>query len=219
MNSVIKEKSYLPKISKGLVLQPGHHLEAKVGIEYVMTLIDCYVEEHRNNIEFKMAPVSGDSHLTIRKRSCRLPLSTQPLPVQIVLDNKFGDGYRYLTVERGNKLARAVAELLLEDAMLCRCSNQDCSSYSEVMTIFEAEARVAFDRWHHRFDVGLPQYPVSDNGENTMEKRSTRRWWKPVCWLWPIKAAVDSKHKHYDRKSKKPAIMPKRMQVKYLKKH
>jgi len=195
------------------LLQP----EAKAGSEYVMTLIDCYAEVHSKNIGLRTTQTHDGSHLIIRERPFRPPLSMQPLPVKIILDKKCGESYHYLTSERGDKLAKGIAKLLFEDATLCGCSDQDeCSSYSEVMSVFEAKARVTFERLHHGFCSDFLQCPVLEYGGKKVAKRSPKRWWKPYSWQWLNKAVYG---KDCDQKNEKPTIMPKRMQVKYLKKH
>lgn len=192
--------------------------EAKAGSEYIMTLIDCYAEEHSKNIELGTAPTHNSSHLIIRERPFMSQLSTQPLPVKIILDKNRGRSYHYLTSERGDKLARGIAKLLFEDSTLCGCSDQDeCLSYSEVMSVLETGARVAFERLHHRLCADFLEYPVLEYGVKKMVKRSPRRWWKPYSWQRSNRATVYGKH--CDRKNEKPTLIPKRMQVKYLKKH
>jgi len=196
----------------GLGLQQS---KAKAGSEYAMTLIDCYVEDHSKNIEIRTDSTHGGGHLIIRERPFMPPLSTQRLPQKIILDKKCGGSY--LTSERADKLARGIAKLLFEDATLCECSDQvECLSYSEVMSVFEAGARVAFERLHHGFCADFLQCPVLEDGVKKVDKYSPKRWWKPYSWQWPNRAAVCGKHS--DRKNEKPTIMPKRMQVKYIKK-
>lgn len=192
--------------------------EAKAGSEYIMTLIDCYAKEHSKNIELGTAPPHDGSHLTIRERPFMSPLLTQTLPVKIILDKNCGRNFHYLTSERGDKLARGIAKLLFEDSTLCGCSDQnECLSYSEVMSVLEAGARVVFERLHHGLCADFLEYPVLEYGLKKMAKRSLRRWWKPYSWQWPNRATVYGKH--CDRKNEKPTLMLKRMQVKYLKKH
>ncbi|CAI6364045.1 unnamed protein product [Macrosiphum euphorbiae] len=199
----------------GLGLQQS---EAKARSEYVMTLIDCYAEEHSKNIELRTTSTHFGGHLIIKERPFLPPLSTQTLPSKIILDKKCGGSYHHLTSQRGDKLARGIAKLLFEDAALCGCSDQvKCLSYSEVMSVFEAGAWVAFERLHHGFCSDFQQSPVLEDGGQKVDKLSPRRWWKPYSWQWPNRAAVYGKQS--DRKNEKPTIMPKRMQVKYIKKH
>jgi len=218
MNSLIKEKVDVPMISVGLGLDHGQSYKAKHESEYVIILINYYTEEHRKNIKFKLDLANGGSSLIFKKPSFLPQLSIQYIPGNIILDEKFCKNYRYLTVERGEKLARAIVELLFEDAKLCRYGNQDESlSYSEVMTVFEAGARVAFKRLHSKFNADSLQRPIVDNGRKSMEKLSTRQHRKSFSWLW-FKRVTDKINGNYsDQKNEKPATMPKRMQVKYKK--
>jgi len=192
------------------------YLKAKAEPEYVMTLIDCYTEEHSKDLELRTAPTHSGSHFIFRKRPFQPPLSTHSLPVNIFLNKKCNGNYDYLTLERTGKLARGIAKLLFDDATLCRCSDyNECSCYSEVMS--EAGARISFEQLHHKYQADFLPCPVLENGENKVTKRSPRRWWNPFSWQWPNKIAVQSKQ--CDRKNKNPTTIPKRMQVKYLKKH
>lgn len=205
----------VPMIAMGVVLQ---HLKAKTGPEYVMTLVDCYAKEHSKNIELRSAPTHSDNKLIIRKRPFLPPLLTQPVPVNIFLDKQWNVNYHYLTTERAGKLARGIAELLLKDARLCVCSNNDeCSSYLEVMSVLEAGARIAFDQLHHGIRADFQSHMALENDENKVTKRSPGEWWNPFIWRWHNRTAVQGKH--CDKQIKKQTIIPKRIQVKYLKKH
>ncbi|XP_050053683.1 uncharacterized protein LOC126549165 [Aphis gossypii] len=191
MNSLIKEKVDVPMIYVGLGLDHGQSYKAKHESEYVIILINYYTEEHRKNIK---------------------------LNSDLANDDKFFKNYRYLTVERGKKLARAIVELLIEDAKLCRCGNLDeSSSYSEVMTVFEAGARIAFKQLYSEFNSDFLQWPVVDIGRKSMEKLSTRQHRKYFSWMWFKRVIGKINGNHSDQKNEKPATMPKRMQVKYIK--
>lgn len=218
MNSLIKEKVDVPMIAVGLGLDHNQNYKAKHESEYVIILINYYTEEHRKNIKLKSDLANGDSNLIFKKPSFLPQLSIQYIPGNIILDDKFSKNYRYLTVERGEKLARAIVELLFEDAKLCRRDNQDeSSSYSEVMTVLEAGARVAFKRLYSELNSDFLQWPVVDNGRKSMEKLSMRQHRKYFSWQW-FKRVVGKINSNYsDQKNVKPATMPKRMQVKYIK--
>jgi hypothetical protein len=217
MNSLTEKNGNVPKIAVGFGLQPSEQrYKAKAEPEYVITLIDCYVEEHRKNIKLNSGLANGCSHLIIKNPVFLPQLSTQSLPENIILDSKSCEIYRYLTAERREKLEKAIADLFFEDAKLCKCTDQDkCSSYSEMMTVFEAGVRVAFKRMHPEFYKDSLQYPILDNDVRSMEKHSTRHRWKLFRWLWFNRAALTSKYRY--RTNEKPAIIPTRMQVKYIK--
>lgn len=202
-------------IVMGVVLQ---HPKSKPGPEYVMTLVDCYAKEHSKNIELRTDPTHSGNNLIIRKRPILPQLLTQPLPVNIFLDKQWNGNYHYLTTERAGKLARGIAELLLKDTRLCGCSNNDeCSSYLEVMSVLEAGARIAFEQLHHRIRADFQSHLALENGGNKVTKCSPGQWWNPFIWQWHNRTAVQGKH--CDKKNKKQTIIPKRIQVKYLKKH
>ncbi|CAH1713518.1 unnamed protein product [Aphis gossypii] len=218
MNSLIKEKVDVPMIYVGLGLDHGQSYKAKHESEYVIILINYYTEEHRKNIKLNSDLANGDSNLIFKKPSFLPQLSIQYIPENIILDDKFFKNYRYLTVERGKKLARAIVELLIEDAKLCRCGNLDeSSSYSEVMTVFEAGARIAFKQLYSEFNSDFLQWPVVDIGRKSMEKLSTRQHRKYFSWMWFKRVIGKINGNHSDQKNEKPATMPKRMQVKYIK--
>jgi len=218
MNSLIKEKVDVPMISVGLGLDHGQSYKAKHESEYVIILINYYTEEHRKNIKLKSDLANGDSNLIFKKPSFLPQVSIQYIPGNIILDEKIFKNYRYLTVERGKKLARAIVELLFEDAKLCRCGNQDeSSSYSEVMTVFEAGARIAFKQLYSEFNSDFLQWPVVDNGRKSMEKLSTKQHRKYFSWLWFKRVTGKINGNYNDQKNEKSATMPKQMQVKYIK--
>lgn len=214
MNSINEETTDVLMAAEGQILQPKNQSQENAGNEYVMTLIDFYMEEHQRNIELRTAARVSGSQLSIRNRLC-LPPMTQPLPVITVLDNKCHNSYRYLTPERGDKLANAVMELLFEDAVTCKCSNQnDCSSYSEVMSVFAAGAQAAFGQLHNGYDVRFSQGLIHEKTNKIFKKYATRRLWQKFCQLCPMGKAINVEHTNQiNVKSKK---IPKPMQVKYI---